>query len=70
MSYGHADKIAAIAASAPAAGGEKPAPLIDPALYRRDNVRPLLAVRDVGALFMVLKQAGLTRGSPSGTSRD
>jgi len=34
MSYGHAEKIAAIAAvSAPAAGSEKPTAAIDPTLY-------------------------------------
>ena len=62
MSYGHADKIAAIVAAAQAAGSEKPAPLIDPALYRRDDVRRILADRDIGALYRVLKDdAGLTQ---------
>ncbi len=61
VSYGHADKIAAIAARAQAAA-EKPAPPIDPALYRRDDVRRILAERDIGALYRVLKDdAGLTQ---------
>ena len=38
--YGHADKIAAIAAGASAAGGEKPTPPIDPRLYDRPEIRP------------------------------
>ncbi|MCA1676527.1 MAG: helix-turn-helix domain-containing protein [Actinobacteria bacterium] len=62
MSYGHADKIARLAASTPAAGSEKPAPLIDPTLYHRDDVRPVLAERDIAGLFRVLKDdAGLTQ---------
>jgi transcriptional regulator with XRE-family HTH domain len=62
MSYGHADKIAAILARAQAAGSEKPAPPIDPALYRREDVRRVLAERDIGALFRVLRDdAGLTQ---------
>jgi len=62
MSYGHAAKIAAIVASAQAAGGEKPAPLIDPALYRLDDVRPVLAERDIAALYRILKDdAGITQ---------
>ena len=55
MSYGHAEKLAAIAASTPAAGSEKPVPPIDPALYRRDDVLPVLAERDIAALYRVLK---------------
>lgn len=61
MSYGHADKIAAILAGIPAVGSEKPIPPIDPALYYRDDVRAVLAVRDIGALFRVLEDVGLTQ---------
>ncbi len=62
MSYGHADKLAAIVAGTRAAGGEKPAPTIDPALYRREDVRRILAERDIGALLRVLRDdAGLTQ---------
>ncbi|MDQ3152451.1 MAG: helix-turn-helix transcriptional regulator [Actinomycetota bacterium] len=61
MSYGYADEIAAIVAGTPAAGGEKPIPPIDPALYYRDDVRAVLAVRDIGALFRVLEDVGLTQ---------
>jgi len=55
MSYGHADKLAAITAGIPAVGSEKPVPLIDPALYRRDDVLPVLAERNIAALYRVLK---------------
>ncbi len=62
MSYGHADKLAAIAARTPAAGSERTTPPIDPALYQRDDVRAVLAERDIGALYRVLKdEAGLTQ---------
>ena len=55
MSYGHADRLAAITAGIPPAGSEKPVPPIDPALYRRYDVRPVLAARDIAALYRVLK---------------
>ena len=55
MSYGHADRIAAIVAGTPAAGGEKPTALIDPASYSRDDVRKILAAHDICALYQVLK---------------
>ena len=42
MSYGHAGKLAEIVAAAQAAAAAKPAPAIDPALYRRDDVRRIL----------------------------
>jgi len=62
MSYGHADKIARIIAARAAVEGEgEPAPAIDPALYHRDDVRPVLAERDIAGLFRVLKGAGLTQ---------
>jgi transcriptional regulator with XRE-family HTH domain len=61
MSYGHADKIAAIAAGAPAVGSEKHVPPIDPALYRREDVRRILAERDITGLYQVLKDAGVTQ---------
>ena len=55
MSHGHADRIAAIVAGTPAAGGEKPTALIDPASYSRDDVRKILAAHDICALYQVLK---------------
>jgi len=59
MSYGHADRIAAILAGTPAAGSEPPS--IDPALYQRDDVRAVLAVHDITALYRALKGVGLTQ---------
>ena len=61
VSYGHADKLAAIAAAGAPAGSTKPAPLIDPALYRRDDVRPIVAERDIAALYLILKDEGVTQ---------
>ena len=61
VGYGHAEKLAAIAASTPAAGSEKPTPPVDPALYRRDDVRPVLAARDIAGLYRVLRDAGVTQ---------
>ena len=55
MSYGHADKIAAIVAST--AGSEPPS--IDPRLYDRPEVRPILAERDIGGLYRALNDAGV-----------
>jgi transcriptional regulator with XRE-family HTH domain len=55
MSYGHADKIAGRAGGDPAPGAEKPA------LYEREDVRRILAVRDVGALYRVLQGEGVTQ---------
>ena len=60
MGYGHADKIAGLAGT-PAAGRGKPTPAVDAALYRRDDVRRLLAERDIAALYRVLKDAGVTQ---------
>ena len=57
--YGHADKIAAIAAGASAVGGEKPTPPIDPRLYDRPEVRPILAERDIAGLYRALHDAGV-----------
>ncbi len=51
ISYGHAGKLAATAAGAQAAGGEKPALPINPVLYRREDVRRILAARDIAALY-------------------
>ena len=56
MGYGHADKIARIAAGHPAAGL-----VIDPALYWQDDLRRVLAERDIAALYLALKDAGLTQ---------
>jgi transcriptional regulator with XRE-family HTH domain len=75
MAYGHADKIAAIATGAPAASGEQSAPAVESPpgptsetrspwaeLYDREDVRRILAKRDIGGLFRVLKDdAGLTQ---------
>ena len=61
VSYGHAVKLAAIAAAGAPVGSTKPAPLIDPALYRRDDVRPVLAERDIAALYLILKDEGVTQ---------
>jgi len=61
VSYGHADKLAAITASAPAVGSGKPTPPIDAVLYRRDDVCPVLAEHDITALYRVLKDAGVTQ---------
>ncbi len=60
MSYGHADKIAGLAGT-PTAGREKSAPVIDPALYEREDVRRILAARDIGALYRTLRDAGVTQ---------
>jgi transcriptional regulator with XRE-family HTH domain len=57
MSYGHADKIIAAAAGTPAAN----TPPIDLALYSRDDLRRILADRDITALYLALKEAGLTQ---------
>jgi transcriptional regulator with XRE-family HTH domain len=61
MSYGHAEKIAAIAAGMATAGSEKPTAAIDPTLYRRDDVRAVLAAHDIAGLYQLLKDAGLTQ---------
>ena len=60
MSYGHADKIAAMAAGM-AAGSEKPTPPIDPTLYHRDDMRAVLAAHDIAGPYQLLKEAGLTQ---------
>jgi transcriptional regulator with XRE-family HTH domain len=60
MSYGHADRIAAIlAGTTPAAGSEKPMPPIDPRLYDRPEVRPILAQHDIAGLYRALNDAGV-----------
>ena len=56
MGYGHADKMARNTADAPAAGLA-----IDPALYRQDDVRRVLAEHDIAALYLALKDAGFTQ---------
>jgi len=56
MSYGHADKIAAIVAGAQAAGDTPP---IDPRLFDRPDVRRVLAERDIGGLYRALNEAGV-----------
>ena len=61
MSYGHAEKIAALAAAMAAARSEKPTPAVDPTLYHRDDLRAVLAAHDVAGLYQLLKDAGLTQ---------
>ena len=61
MSYGHADKLTSLAASTPTPGAGKLAPAIDPMLYQRDDVREVLAERDIGALYRVLRDEGITQ---------
>jgi len=58
LSYGHADKITGHAAGTPAAGNTPP---IDPALYRREDVRRVLAERDITALYRILRDTGITQ---------
>ena len=60
MSYGHAEKIAALAA-AMAARSEKPTTAIDPTLYHRDDMRAVLAAHDIAGLYQLLKDTGLTQ---------
>lgn len=60
MSYGHADKIAGRPGGDPQ-GAEKPVPAIDPALYQRDDVRRVLAARDIGAVYGRLRDAGISQ---------
>ena len=63
MSYGHAHNLNANRSPDHQGGGagDGPAPPIDPRLYERENVRRILAERDVAALYRVLKDAGLTQ---------
>ena len=58
MSYGHADKIAQ---AGRVVRQETPRPPIDPALYRREDVRRVLAVRDVAALYRLVGQEGISQ---------
>jgi len=53
MSYGHAGKIIGQAAV--------DTPPIDPALYGREDVRRILAARDIAALYRLLKDAAVTQ---------
>ena len=72
MGYGHASRLAAIAAGTPAAAdtpatgpaSDAPptAPPVDPRLYDREDVRPLLGERDIGALYRALNDAGVRSG--------
>ena len=61
MSYGHAEKIAAIAAGMAAARSEKPTAAVDPTLYHRDDLRAVLTAHDIAGLYQLLKDAGLTQ---------
>ena len=58
LGYGHADKIAGHVAGTPAAGNTPP---IDPALYRREDVRRVLADRDITALYRILRDTRITQ---------
>jgi len=58
MSYGHADKIPGRAIHTPAVGNTPPT---DPALYRREDVRPVLATRDIGALYRLLSTCDVSQ---------
>ncbi len=59
MSDGHADQI--LAKVGKPEPPEKRAPPIDPALYQRDDVRRILATRDIAALYRALKDEGVTQ---------
>ena len=63
MSYGHAHNLNADRPPDHQSGGasDGPAPPVDPRLYEREDVRPILAERDIAALYRVLKDAGLTQ---------
>jgi transcriptional regulator with XRE-family HTH domain len=50
----------------PAPDAEKPVPAIDPALYRRDDVRRILAALDIGALYRILQDAGVSQRQIAG----
>jgi len=65
MSYGHAEKIAAIAAGMAAAGSEKPTAAIDPTLYHRDDLRAVLAATTSPGCTSCSR----TPGSPSAISQ-
>jgi len=58
VSYGHAEKIARSAARDIAAAAD--AHPIDPVLYDDPEMRRVLAVRDVGAIFRALKATGIS----------
>ena len=45
----------------PTPGAGKSAPAVDPALYRRGDVRRILAERDIGGLYRVLRDEGITQ---------
>jgi transcriptional regulator with XRE-family HTH domain len=66
MSYGHAGEIAGRAGNDPVPGAEKPVPVIDPALYWRDDVRRVLAALDIGALYRILQDAGVSQRQIAG----
>ena len=63
MSYGHAHHLNAMSDQAKpgASPADDLAPPVDPALYRRDGVRPVLAERDIAALYLLLKGEGVTQ---------
>ncbi|MDQ3151617.1 MAG: helix-turn-helix domain-containing protein [Actinomycetota bacterium] len=58
MSYGHVDKIPGRTIHTPAVGNTPPT---DPALYRREDVRPVLATRDIGALYRLLSTCDVSQ---------
>ncbi|MCA1676664.1 MAG: helix-turn-helix domain-containing protein, partial [Actinobacteria bacterium] len=63
MSYGHAHNLNAKPDQAEpgVSPADDPTPPIDPRLYRRDDVRPVLAERDIAALYLILKGEGVTQ---------
>jgi len=61
MSYGHADNIVGRAGGDLARGAEKPVSDIDPALYGREDMRRVLAALDIGALYRLLQDAGVSQ---------
>ncbi len=63
MSYGHAHNLNAKSDQAEpgASPADDPARPVNPAHYRRDDVRPVLAERDIAALYRLLKDAGVTQ---------
>ena len=63
MSYGHAHNLNADRPRDHQCGGagDGPAPPIDPRLYECEDVRQILAERDIAALYLILKGEGVTQ---------
>ena len=60
MSDEHADKIRGRAGT-PTPGAEKSAPVIDPAMFERDDVRTALAGHDISTLYRALNDGGISQ---------